>query len=109
MEAMSLRILNLIKESGLTEKEKEQFNLEFERRRKSETTALILTAIGCVFVGGIGRFYLGNTGMGILYLLTGGIIGIGTLYDLIKIKDLVEEANYKIAAQLIQEIKYMRK
>ena len=109
MEGIHLITLNMIKESGLSEEEKKQFDFEFEKRRKSETTALILTALGCIGIGGIGRFYLGHKGMGILYLITFGVFWIGTLYDLIKLKDLVQETNHKIAMQILQEIKYMRK
>jgi len=48
---------------------------------KSQIVALIL----CIFLGllGIHRFYLGYTGLGILYLLTFGLFGIGWLIDLI--------------------------
>lgn len=50
---------------------------------KSQLIALLL----CIFLGGIGihRFYLGYTGMGILYLLTGGLCGIGVIVDFIRI------------------------
>lgn len=50
---------------------------------KSQVVALILA----ILLGGIGihRFYLGHIGMGILYLLTGGLCGIGWLIDIILI------------------------
>lgn len=48
---------------------------------KNQIVALVL----CFFLGllGIHRFYLGYTGMGVLYIFTLGIFGIGWLIDLI--------------------------
>lgn len=50
---------------------------------KSRLTTLLL----CIFVGSLGihRFYAGKTGTGILWLLTFGLFGIGSLVDLIMI------------------------
>ena len=50
---------------------------------KSRLVAFLL----CWFLGylGIHRFYVGKIGTGVLYLLTGGIFGIGLLVDWIVI------------------------
>lgn len=50
---------------------------------KSRTAALLL----CFFFGllGVHRFYVGKTGTGILYLLTGGLAGVGAVVDFIMI------------------------
>ncbi|WP_300259441.1 TM2 domain-containing protein [Clostridium sp.] len=50
---------------------------------KNRSTAIIL----CLLLGVLGahQYYLGNYGKGVLYTLTGGLLGIGWLYDLVKL------------------------
>lgn len=52
-------------------------------RAKNKWVALLL----CLFLGYFGahKFYEGKIGMGILYLFTGGLFGIGVIIDIIAI------------------------
>lgn len=42
---------------------------------------------------GIHRFYLGKIGTGLLWLLTGGLFGIGWIYDFCTLNSQVDERN----------------
>ena len=56
------------------------------RRRYEEKNKWIALALS-VFLGAVGghKFYEGKTGLGVLYLFTGGLFGIGLLVDIITI------------------------
>ncbi len=58
---------------------------------KSTLTAYLLW----FFLGflGIHKFYVGKTGMGILYLFTGGLFGIGWFIDLFTLAGQVNKYN----------------
>ena len=64
---------------------------------KSFGVALFFTILGFVLVAGLQRFYLGKIGTGILWLLTGGLFFIGTIYDLFTISLQVREVNARRA------------
>ena len=53
----------------------------YDKRTKNKWIAFLL----CLFLGpaGIHKFYEGRIGMGLLYLFTGGLFGIGVIIDLI--------------------------
>ena len=52
---------------------------------RSRILAIILCCVGFVGLGGLHRLYVGKLGTGILWLLTGGLFGIGTIVDLISL------------------------
>ncbi|PIP91292.1 MAG: hypothetical protein COW01_04455 [Bdellovibrionales bacterium CG12_big_fil_rev_8_21_14_0_65_38_15] len=53
----------------------------------------LLTFLGYL---GIHRFYMGKILTGILWLATGGLLGLGWLYDLWTLNDQIDEVNSSI-------------
>ena len=53
---------------------------------------LLLTFLG---VFGVHRFYLGKWLTGLLYLLTGGLVGLGVLYDYWTLNSQISERNLR--------------
>lgn len=76
-----------------------KFSLVSTIELKDPTTILIIS----LFLGslGIDRFMVGDTGMGILKLLTGGCCGILTIIDWFTISKKAKEANFNKIMTLI--------
>jgi TM2 domain-containing membrane protein YozV len=81
----------------------------YSGKRKDAQDILLFTVLGFVVIAGVQRFVLGQIGMGLLYLLTGGLCLIGTIVDLINYKSLTLEYNQKMAYECAQLIHSMSK
>lgn len=68
----------------------------FREREKSTAIAYILWLIGGFGVLGFQRFYLGKIGSGLLWFFTGGVFGIGALFDLFTLRSKVETHNMSL-------------
>ena len=70
----------------------------------------LVTLLFSIFLGclGIHRFYVGKVGTGILWLLTGGCLGIGALVDIIMIatENFTDDANRLIVQDSRKAPKY---
>lgn len=77
----------------------EKFSLVSTMEFKDPTTLLLIS----IFIGGLGidRFMLGDTGMGILKLLTGGCCGVLTIIDWFTISKKAKETNFNKLMTLI--------
>lgn len=78
-----------------------RFSNVYRARRKDPQTILFTAILGFILAAGIHRFLIGQIGMGILYLLTFGLCGIGTIVDLINYQNLAFEYNRKVAQEVI--------
>jgi TM2 domain-containing membrane protein YozV len=71
----------------------------YRARRRDPTLILLTTLLGFVVIAGVQRFLVGQIGMGLLYLFTGGLCLIGTIIDLINYQDLAFDFNQRIATE----------
>ncbi|WKZ59941.1 MAG: TM2 domain-containing protein [Cyclobacteriaceae bacterium] len=72
----------------------------YRTRRKDPQVILITALLGLIIVAGVHRFLLGQIGMGLLYLFTGGLCLIGTIIDLVNHQKLAFEFNQKVAEEV---------
>lgn len=70
-----------------------QADTRYRPGRLDYTIAWILLTFLGVF--GIHRFYMGKVLTGLLWLVTGGLLGIGWLYDMWTLNEQVDELNSK--------------
>ena len=64
--------------------------------RKDLALAYALWALSIVGICGVQRMYLGQSGLGLVMLLTFGFCGIGQLIDLILLPGALNQANQRI-------------
>jgi TM2 domain-containing membrane protein YozV len=96
-------IQNMIKE--LDDSKAQQFALLYNARRKDPQLILLTTLLGFIIIAGVQRFIIGQIGMGLLYLFTGGLCFIGTIIDLVNYKKLAFEYNFKVANEVMMLVK----
>ncbi len=78
----------------------QRFAMAYRSQRKDETTVLLLTLVGFVAIAGVQRFFLGQIGMGFLYLFTAGLCFIGTIIDVVNHQKLTQEHNVRVANEI---------
>lgn len=78
----------------------QRFANVYRARRKDPQIILLTAVLGFLGVAGVHRFLIGQIGMGILYLLTGGLCLIGTIVDMINHKNLAFEYNRDVAREV---------
>lgn len=95
-------ITGIIRE--MDENKARQFANAYRARRRDPQTILLVALVGFLGIAGIQRFLVDQIGMGILYLLTGGLCFIGTIIDMVNYKKIAFEYNMKQAQEISQVI-----
>ena len=101
-ETEKLYIEDLVQ--GLSREQAQLFAGAYRQRRKDPHTVLLTAIVGLVAVPGLQRFWLGQVGMGFLYLFTWGFILVGTIADLVRYRTLAFNYNQEIARQIVANI-----
>jgi TM2 domain-containing membrane protein YozV len=88
---------------NMTEQQKFLFQSQYSAVRKDRVLILVIS----IFLGGLGidRFLVGDIGIGILKLLTGGICGILWVIDWFLIMGRVDDVNRRNATEIAMAIK----
>jgi len=95
-------IQNLIAQIPL--QQADVFLIEYRRRRKDPQTVLLAAVIGLVACPGFQRFWLGEVGMGLLFLFTAGFLAMGSIIDLCTYRTLARCHNDKVARKIVAEL-----
>ena len=68
---------------------------EASQRYRTGSVDYTITWVLHTFLGffGVHRFYMGKIFTGVLYLLTGGLLGVGYVYDLLTLNEQIDELN----------------
>lgn len=85
----------------LTDSQLHNFITIYNSKRRKADQVLLGCVLGFVLVAGVQRFMVGQIGMGLLYLFTGGLCLIGTIVDTVNHKRLAFEYNQKMAIESI--------
>lgn len=82
----------------MSDEQAQTFAFAYRAKRRDPNVVLVLTLMS---FGAFGRIYLGQVGMGIVYLLTLGFCGIGLLVDLVANRSLTRSYNIDMAQKLV--------
>lgn len=89
----------------MSDEQAEHFARVYRSRRRDPIHILILAAVGFVGIAGLQRLYLEEIGLGLVYVFTGGLCLIGTIYDVIKYKDLAFRYNRDVAMEAAETVR----
>jgi hypothetical protein len=73
----------------------------YRQQRKDPQTVLLAAIVGVVAVPGLQRFWVGQVGLGLLFLFTWGFFLVGSVVDLVQYKQLAIQYNQQVAQRIV--------
>jgi len=95
-------------EDEMTPAQFETFMHLYKSKRMKPQNYLLFTILGFFVVAGIQRFTTKQIGMGLLFVFTGGLCLIGTIYDLLHYKEQVMDYNLDQLEEVVSLVKNNR-
>ena len=85
---------------GMSHETIQQFAAAYRQVRKDPQTLRLMAIVGIVAVPGLHRFWVGQVGIGFLYLFTWGLLLVGTVTDIVKYRGLAFSYNREVARRI---------
>lgn len=89
--------------NSLTDEQKAMFEKEYKAKMTNPVLMFVITLLFGLI--GVHKFIMGQKMMGIIYLCTAGLFGIGWFFDLFTIWGAIEKKNDELARNLKIKIK----
>ena len=90
--------------TGMSHESIQQFAAAYRQVRKDPQTLRLMAIIGIVAIPGLHRFWVGQVGIGFLYLLTWGLLLVGTIADIVKYRELALSYNRQVARRIASHL-----
>lgn len=89
----------------MTDEQADHFARIYRSRRREPVHVLLLAAVGFAGIAGLQRIYTEELALGLVYLFTGGLCIIGTIYDVIKYEDIALRYNRNVALEVAETVR----
>jgi TM2 domain-containing membrane protein YozV len=94
--------------AGMSHESIQQFAAAYRQVRKDPQTLRLMAVIGIVAIPGLHRFWVGQVGIGFLFLLTWGLLLFGTIRDIVRYRELAFTYNRQVARQISKNLAQSR-
>ena len=95
--------------AGMSHENIQQFAAAYRQVRKDPEAIRLMAVIGIVAIPGLHRFWVGQVGIGFVYLVTWGLLLFGTVSDIVKYRELAFRYNQQVARRIVSNLVQLRR